>query len=431
MKEIKIKDIKEFNKKYKKNKMNKVIENAITNNGVKEVTLNQEVLNDNKMIFNIELPVSKKTDQKNSGRCWCFAGLNMLKYNIASNMNIDIEEFNLSANYLTFYDKLEKINTIYEEILSLKKYDFDTINDLKICEYDEGGHWEFFKELVKKYGLIPEDNMKENTTTENSDIANEIMDSKVKKDIYTILKYKKEKKKKEEMEKLIKKLLSDNYTLLCKLFGEPPLTIKLEYKDKNNNLINEELTPQEFYNKYCTIDLDEYISIGSIDMYNKEYYKKYERKLGESVFNNSRGEFINLPKSELKELVIKQLKDDIPVWFACESTKMCSRDNRIFDTKIYNYEDIFSFKPLTITEGLNLHYYTCSHAMSFVGVHIDKEKIIRWKVENSWGDGYYIMNDNYFDEFVMQVVINKKCLSPKQLKILDTKAIPVKPYDPI
>ena len=432
MKNISIKDIKDFSVKYNKDKNNKVIENAITNNGINEVALNRDILNENKMFFNIELPESKRMDQKKSGRCWCFAGLNMLKHNIANNMNVKVEDFNLSANYLTFYDKFEKMNTIYEEVIALKKDDFDTLNDLKITEYSEGGYWEFFKELVKKYGIIPVEYMKENKVTETSQIANEVIDAKIKRDIYTILEAKKEKK---DLDRLTKKLMSENYTLLSKILGEPPQTIKLEYKDKDNNIIMKDLTPQEFMKEYLTINLDDYVTVGSIDMYNKEYYKKYIRKYGESIFDISKSEFINLPKKELKELVIKQLKDNEPVWFASEVTKMCSRVNGILDTRIYDYEELFNFKPLTISEGLNLHYYECCHAMSMVGVHIVKNKPIRWKVENSWGDannkGYFIMNDNYFDKFVMEGIINKKYLSQDQLAILKQTPIEMRVDDPV
>ena len=435
MKNISLKDIKKFREEYGKDKNNKIIENAITNNGVNEVALNRNILNENKMVFSIELPESKHMNQKKSGRCWCFAGLNFLKYNIAKNMNVKIDEFNLSANYLTFYDKLEKMNTILEEVIDLDKYDFDTLNDLRITEYDEGGYWEFFKELVKKYGVIPIDYMKENTVTEASDLSIQIIDSKMKRDIYTIIDARNKKKSRADLEKLTKKIMTENYRLLSKLLGEPPISINLEYRDKDNKLITEELTPQEFYKKYCDIDLDNYVSVGSIEMYNKEYYQRYIRKYGESIFNKSKGGFINLPKKELKELVIAQLKDGEPVWFASEVTKMCSRDNGILDTRIYDYEELFDFKQLTTSEGLNLHYYSCCHAMSMVGVHIVKNKPIRWKVENTWSDeknkGYFIMNDNYFDKFVMQGIINKKYLNQKQLQVLDLKPIEIKPYDPV
>jgi bleomycin hydrolase len=434
MKKITIKDIKQFSKKYNKDKNNKLIENAITNNGVNEIALNRSVLNENKMVFNIELPESMRYDQKDSGRCWCFAGLNFIKHNIAKNMNIDLEKFNLSANYLTFFDKLEKMNTIIEEVINLKDDSFNNINRLKILDYDEGGNWEDFKRLIEKYGIIPIDYMKENVTTESSDLVNKIIDLKIKRDVYKIISFKKSKNVK-DWNSLTKGMVEENYILLAKLLGEPPNIINLEYRDKRKKLINKKLTPQEFFIKFCDINLDDYVVVSSIDMYNKEYYKKYVRKYGESINKKSESTFINLPKKELKKLMLRQLKNKEPVWFASEINIMCSRDNCILDTRVYSYEDLFNFKILTSSEGLNFLTYASSHAMCMVGVHLIKNKSIRWKVENSWGDnknnGYFIMNDNYFDKFVMQGVINKKYLNAKQLKILDSSPIDIKPYDPI
>ena len=434
MKQIKLEDIKSFRKTYNKDKYNKIIENAITNNGVNEVALDQNILNENQMVFNIKLPKSKIRDQKASGRCWCFACLNFLKYNIANNMNIKIEDIELSANYLTFYDKFEKMNSILEEVLSLKKYDFDILNDLEITNFFEGGCWNFFKDLIQKYGVIPASYMRENKVTEGSAVAREIINAKVKRDIYTLLEAKKKKKTKEEIEKLTKKMMSDNYTLLCKLFGEPPEKINLEYMDKDSKLVSQKLTPQEFFKKYCTINLDDYVTVGSVEMYNKEYYKRYERKVGESVFGLGKDEIVNIPKDEFKELVIKQLKDNSPVFFGAEVTKMFNLINGIFDTRIYNYEELFDFKPLTQEEGLNLKYYKCCHGMCMVGVHLDKNKPVRWKVENSWGEkdtkGYCVMNDNYFDKFVMEATINKKYLTAKQLKAAESKPIDMDASDP-
>ncbi len=434
MKQIKLEDIKSFRKTYSKNKYNKIIENAIINNGVNEVALNMDVMNENQMVFNIELPKTKIRDQKASGRCWCFASLNFLKYNIAENMNIKTEDIELSANYLTFYDKFEKMNSILEEVLELKKYDYDILNDLQITNFFEGGCWNFFKGLIQKYGVIPASYMRENKVTEGSNAANQILNAKVKRDIYTLIEAKTKKKTKEELEKLTKKMMADNYVILCKLFGEPPEKIKLEYKDKDSKLISKKLTPQDFFKKYCTINLEDYVTVSSVDMYNKEYYKRYERKVGESVFGLGKDEIVNIPKDEFKELVIKQLKDNSPVFFGAEVTKMCNVTNGILDTRIYNYEELFDFKPLTQAEGLNLHYYKCCHGMSMVGVHLEKDKPVRWKVENSWGEertkGYLVMNDNYFDKFVMEATINKKYLTPKQLKAVESEPIDMDADDP-
>ena len=243
------------------------------------------------------MPDSKRANQKKSGRCWCFAGINMIKHDMAKNLNIKLEDIDLSVNYLTFYDKLEKSNTIYENIISLEKDDFDTINELKIANIEEGGYFEYFRSLVKKYGVIPSSYMPENATSENSSELLIVYDEKVKKDIYELLKAKKDGKTKEKLEEMTSKMLEENYIILSKMLGEPPLEINFEYRNKDNNVTSKKLTPQEFYHRYSTLNLDDFIQIGSLKMYNKEYYKKYRRKYEHNIYNEGIMEFINLPLS--------------------------------------------------------------------------------------------------------------------------------------
>ena len=434
MKEISLDNIKKYHEEFNSNKWNKIISDSIITNGINNTCFNSKVLTENQNVFNIELPDSKRANQKKSGRCWCFAGINMIKHDMAKNLNIKLEDIDLSVNYLTFYDKLEKSNTIYENIISLEKDDFDTINELKIGNLEEGGYFEYFRSLVKKYGVIPSSYMPENATSENSSELLIVYDEKVKKDIYVLLKAKKDGKTKEKLEEMTSKMLEENYIILSKMLGEPPLEINFEYRNKDNNVTSKKLTPQEFYHHYSTLNLDDFIQIGSLKMYNKEYYKKYRRKYEHNIYNEGIMEFINLPLTEFKSLIISQLKDSIPVWFGAEVKKMRNQTKGILDTNAYNYESVFNFKRLTQEENLNLHAITLAHAMSFVGVHIIDDKPIRWKVENSWGDqdnkGYFIMNDNYFNEFVMSAVIKKDYLNDKQLKLLDQEPIMLDPDDP-
>ena len=434
MKEITLTNIEEYQEKFYSNKQNKLLSDSIINNGINKTCFNSQVLTDNQNVFSIELPESKRLDQKKSGRCWAFAGINMIKHDIAKNLNIKPENIDLSVNYLTFYDKLEKSNTIYENIVSLEKYDFDTLNSLKILNLEEGGYFEYFRELVKKYGIIPSSYMPENATSEDSYSLMIIFNEKIKRDIYKLLEAKKKKTSIKAMEEMIETMVEENYIILSKMLGVPPTKILFEYKDKDNKIVSKELTPQEFYNCYCTLNLDDFIHVDSLKMYNKEYYKKYYGKYKDNILNKGVIEFINLPLVEFKELAIAQLKDNIPVWFGAEVKKMRNQEKGILDTNSYNYEDVFNFKMLNQEENLNLNAITLAHAMSLVGVHLVDNKPVRWKVENSWGDkdnkGYFIMNDNYFDEYVMEIVIKKDYLTEKQLELLNQEPIELGPEDP-
>lgn len=434
MKEISLNQIKKYRNTFYSDKSNKIISDSIINNGINKTCFNSGVLVEDQNVFNIELPDSKRLDQKNSGRCWAFAGINMIKHDIAKNLNIKPEDIDLSVNYLVFYDKLEKSNTIYENIISLEKYDFDTINKLKIINLEEGGYFEYFRELIKKYGVIPSSYMPENATSEDSRSLMIVYNEKIKRDIYILLEAKKQNKSVKEMQTMTEKMIEENYIILSKMLGTPPLEILFEYKDKDNKVVSKKLTPQEFYNHYCTLNLDDFIPIASMKMYNKEYYKKYYSKYKDNILGKGVLEFINLPLNEFKELAIAQLKDNIPIWFGAEVKKMRNQEKGILDTNSYNYEDVFNFKMLNKEENLNLNAITLAHAMSLVGVYLIDNKPVRWKVENSWGDkdnkGYFIMNDNYFDEFVMEIVIKKDYLTEKQLKLLDQEPIELGLEDP-
>lgn len=195
------------------------------------------------------------------------------------------------------------------------------------------------------------------------------------------------------------------------------------------------MTAKEFKNKFLTLNLDDFVSIGNLPMYNKEYYKIYSKKYLGNVHKNSYASFLNLPIEDLKEVTIKQLKDGIPVWMGAHIRKFRDKKSGILDIRLYNYNETLEFNPLTKEEALNLHDIEMHHAMTFCGVHLLENKPISWKIEDSYGDkekinGYYIMNDNFFNEFVLSVVIDKKYLSNEQLKLLEQNAIDIDVEEP-
>ena len=149
--------IKRFSEDYNKNSINKIIENSITENGIEKSCIDRKIIEENQPIFNIELPDSKRYDQKDNFRCWIYSGLNLIKYDMAKNLNIDLKKFSLSSNYIAFFDKLEKSNNTYENIINVKNTDWEYINKEDIIEncVKEGGHWQWFVAIVNKYGLMP------------------------------------------------------------------------------------------------------------------------------------------------------------------------------------------------------------------------------------------------------------------------------------
>lgn len=433
--QISIEEIKMFSKKYNEDTQNKVIEKNITEKGLEAACISGEVIKENERIFNIELPDCKRQDQSESHRCWIYAGLNTLKYNISKNLNIDINELDLSTNYIAFFDRLEKANKAYENAINLNNLDFDYINKENIFRYagSEGGRWEYFVAIINKHGLVPRNIMPDTFETKNWEKLERVYTEKVVKDVLKLLKLKEKNISIDELRKIKERFIGENYSILSKILGEPKYEFTYEYKDINNEEQKiENITPLQFKEKFLSLKVEDFVSIGNVPMYNKEYYKIYRKKYMGGVGN---AEFLNLPINEIKELVINQLKDSIPVYMGVNITKFRDDKSGVLDTRLYNYKEMLGIESLTKEEALNMYNIRYHHAMIFCGVHLVNNKPIRWKIEDSYGDkekfnGYYIMNDNYFDEFVINIVIDKKYLNEKQLKGLEQEPIEIEGEEP-
>ena len=436
--EINLNQIIKFSKTYNQNEMNKMVEKEISKKGIREALIDKEIIKENKHTFNIELPDTKRQDQEKSHRCWIYAGLNTLKHDIAKKLNINVYDFELSSNYIAFFDRLEKSNKAYENAINLKQIDFDYINKENIFRYcgNEGGRWEYFQAIVNKYGVVSKSVMPDTYESNDYEQLERIYTEKIVKDILKIFKLKEENISINEIRKTKEKFLEENYSILSKILGEPKSTFTYEYIDVNNKKqILEEITPLQFKEKFLKLKLEDFISIENMPMYNKEYYKIYKKKYIGYTIENSSARFLNLPIDEIKELVIKQLKDNIPVFFGVNVTKFKDNKSGVLDTRLYNIKEKLGIDTLTKEEALNMYNIRFHHAMIFCGAQIEENTPVRWKIEDSYGDkdrynGYYIMNDNFFDKFVINVIIHKKYLNTKQINALKQNSILIETEEP-
>lgn len=420
MKNIELKDIELFSKKYNQIQENKPIEENIKKYGLNKVCINKEIIKQNPASFNLELSETKRYDQKNSLRCWAFAGINVIKRNMANNLNIDIMDFELSDNFITFFHRLEKTNTTYEKIINTKTVDATKIIKKGILEdpINETGNWQTFVEIVKKYGLVPMEVMPITIEGEDAKRVNNLYAETVRKNALLLLELKKQNKPKEEIRKQKMKMLNENYEFLSKVYGEPVKTF--DYKYIKN------ITPNQFVEKYLSIDIENFLFISNVPEWNRKYGQKFRDFKYINIYKMKYVEFLHISSKELKDLAIKQLKDNIPVMVGIYTKKFADNESGVLDTRLYDFEKLVKYKKLSKEDGMSVGDINLHHWMTITGVHIENEKPLRWKVEDSYGDkekfnGYYIMNDNYFDEYVFTVIIHKKYLSKKQLELYNQK----------
>ena len=310
--EITLDLIKQFSKNYNSNSINKIIENSITENGILKSCISKNIVNENQPVFNLELPENKRYDQKDNYKCWIYAGLNLIEYDMSKELNINLADFELSNSYIAFFDKLEKSNNAYENIINLNNVSWENIEKEKFLYncVNEGGYFSYFVAIVNKYGLMPYRYMPDVYESLKANNITALYMDKVKKDCVKLIKEKNKGSSIEELQTLKKKYLEENYTFLSKVLGEPVYKFDYEYEDKEGNyIIYKDMTPLIFKEKFLKINLNDFVCIGNLPMYNKEYYKKYREKYAGNVYQKSYVEFLNLPTVEIKDLVIKQLKE--------------------------------------------------------------------------------------------------------------------------
>lgn len=429
----------EFSTAFSSNPVNHIAMNAVTSAGLLAASKNPMAQRESRHSYSISLEQGEITNQKQSGRCWMFAALNTFRFEVMKNLNL--KTFELSQNYTLFYDKLEKSNYFLESIL--ETLDEPTqgrlISFLLSAPLGDGGQWDMLCNLVRKYGVVPKEAMPETVASSATREMAAALTRKLREDACRLRKAYADGFTLDELRKKKEAMMEEIYRILCICLGEPPKTFDLEVTDKDDKFIRDtNLTGTAFFEKYVCLNLDDYVSLINAPTADKPYHRSYSVKFLGNVKEGCPVRYLNLPIEELKKAAIAQMKDGSPVWFGCDVGKDSSRDEGLLDTNTYQTD-----KLLGVTFGMNkaerLEYgeSLMTHAMVFQGVNLDEEgKPNRWRVENSWGDapgkkGYYVMSDEWFDEYMYQIVVNKKYLPDSYIAEYDSEPIMLEPWDPM
>lgn len=429
----------QLEKRFDENPRNRMAMNAAVSCGICASSRNYVTEREIPHEFSISLEQGAVTNQKRSGRCWMFAALNCMRFQVIKKQNL--EDFELSQSYPLFYDKLEKANYFLESILDTldEPTDGRLIAHLLAAPLNDGGQWDMLCSIVEKYGLVPKTAMPESVSSSATQEMVSYMTEKLREYACVLRKGHKAGKSMEQLKKEKEAMMETVYRMLCISLGKPPRTFTFEYRDKDGNFHREEnLTPKAFYEKYVGLRLDDYVSVINAPTEDKPFYRSYTVQYLGNVKEGRPVKYVNLPIEEMKQAAIAQLKDGEPVWFGCDVGKRSFRDGGLMDTGIYDVETLFDTDfPMTKAERLEYGQSLMTHAMVFQGVNLDENgKPDRWRVENSWGEeagkkGYFVMSDRWFDEYNYQVVVNKKYLSSKALEAYEKEPVRLNPWDPM
>ncbi len=410
--------------------------NAILKNGIGAVALDHEAAFRMTHTFSHEIETGPITNQKQSGRCWLFAGLNVLRVDIAR--KIDLKEFELSESYMMFWDKLEKANYFLESILATSHEPANgrLVSWLLSGPLQDGGQWDMFVNLINKYGVVPQSVMPESFHSSQSMMMNRILTSKLREDAARLrhASGKSLAALREEKDRM----MAEFYQMLCHFLGEPPEVFDFEYRDEKKSYHSDRgLTPRAFYTRYVDRVLDDYVSVINAPTEDKPFNHPYTVQYLGNVVGGREVLYLNVEAKTLRDLAVAQLKDNEPVWFGCDVGKMMDRERGSLDPEQYNFTAALDVElEMSKAERLDYGDSLMTHAMVFMGVNLVDGEPNRWKVENSWGSetgnkGYYVMSQKWFDEYMYQVVVNKKYLPSYLITALSKTPTPLAPWDPM
>ena len=422
---------------------NKALQLAIASNDIDALVRNPQLKGLNKkdlQSFSVETPKQSIHNQKSSGRCWMFSGLNVLRSNFAlQDKQKRIVEF--SQDYLFFYDQLEKANLMLQGVIDNAKKPLD---DIRLQFFfknpiNDGGTFCGVADLAEKYGVVPQSAQPETYSSENTSRMAKILKSKLREYGLELRRMTNEGKDKKVIEKRKGEMLAKVYNILVLTLGEPVKEFTYQFRDKDGNAVGEakKYTPMEFYKETVGGKLN-----GSFIMVmndpRHEYWKTYEIEYDRHTYDGHNWTYLNLPMEEIEKLAIASLKDGRKMYSSYDVGKQLDRKLGYLDVDNFKYETLFDTEfPMTKAERIATFESGSTHAMTLSAVDLDKKgNPVKWKVENSWGEdsgmnGCIIMTNRWFEEYMFRLVVNKKYASEKVKKAAESKPTLLSPEDPL
>jgi len=471
----------EFRSAFDKNPKNQFSQNVVTKHDPLEACLRRKTLETTNHVYTHKTEeVKPVTNQKSSGRCWIFACLNAMRIPFIKNKSLD--DFEFSQNYLFFWDKVERSNyflhTIADSYRRSPKEDVGgRLVDFLLTSagqpISDGGQWDMVVNLVEKHGLMPKKCFPEAFSCESSGRMNAILRSKLREFALDIHSHIDRVGADDDasVKALIKEQMKTVFRIVSICLGMPPKSFTWEYTDKSkkyNKVAN--ITPQDFYHEHVkpVFNLSEKVCLVTDPRPSNPTGKTYTVDCLGNVVDGKPTVYNNQPVETLIELAAKSIKAGEPVWFGCEVGKHMASKQGILDLEAHDYQLVFDTKVnLNMTKAQRLIYgESCmNHAMVLTGVSIVNDdgeavtngdcgangggggggsdesaplggQVTKWRIENSWGEdrnekGYLTMTNDWFHEFVFEIVVDKKFCSQQVLDVYKQEPIVLPAWDPM
>ena len=422
---------------YEDNAYDKAISNALAGTSIATLAINADNAAMIDTHFSDRVRTKGITDQKSSGRCWLFTGLNVLRAKMIDKYGLPGMEF--SQSYLFFYDQLEKANLFLQGVIDTRELPFEDrkVDWLFSNPLSDGGQFTGVSNLVSKYGVVPAEAMPETYQANNTSQMANLLKLKLREDGLELRKAYEKGSNKNALQKMKVAQLSEIYRMLALCLGEPVKEFEWTRCDKENNIVSRKTyTPKSFYDEFIGEDLENnYVMIMNDPC--REYGKVYEIDYDRHVYDGHNWLYINLPVERIKEMAIASIKDNVAMYFSCDVGKFLNRSKGVLDIANFDYESLMGVKfGMDKKERVQTHASGSSHAMTLIAVDIVDGEPVKWMVENSWGPasgykGCLIMTDEWFNEYLFRLVVEKKYVPEDILKMLEQTPEQLPAWDPM
>ncbi len=416
----------------------RLLQNAVGTTTVDDVALDRTVVTQTEPSMSHLIDDWAATDQQKSGRCWLFAGTNLLRVGAAARLGV--KDFEFSQNHLLFWDKMEKANHWLESILGTADRDVDdrTVAHLLSTPAEDGGQWNMFVALVRKHGLVPKVAMPETQSSGDTQRLNRALATVLRQGARDLRERAGTSMSPEDLREVKTEVLSAVHRILAIHLGSPPERVYWQWKDKDNDFHREGwLTPLDFARRYVDLPLEDYVCLVHDPRPASEVGRTYTVEHLGNVVDAPPVVYLNVDMDLLKRLTLDSLVDKQPVWFGCDTQKMSHSGLGLWDVRLYDYDAVYDVETTMTKADRLLHHGTLmTHAMLFTGVDVVDGVPRRWRVENSWGDGrgdkgFWTMNDNWFAEHVFEVAVRRDRLPQELRAALEQEPVRLPAWDPM
>ena len=424
--------LKEISAAYEGNAADKALRNALNSTPINVLATSTDRIAMIDTHFSNQVVTKGRTDQKSSGRCWLFTGLNVLRSRMIQKH--DLGAFTFSQNYLFFYDQLEKANLFLQGIIDTRDLPLEdrTVDWLFQNPIGDGGQFTGVSNLVMKYGVVPSDAMPETLSANNTSQMRSQLATKLREDGLAL-----RAAKPKEVQALKVKMLKEIYRMLALCLGVPPTEFTWARYNSKGEFVSEKVyTPKAFYQEFIGEDLENnYIMVMNNPAV--EYGKVYEIQYDRHVYDGQNWVYLNLPIEKIKEMAIASIQDNTALYFSCDVGKFLDRPRGVADLNNFDYESLMGVSfGMDKKQRIQTHASGSTHAMTLIAVDLKDGKPVKWMVENSWGassgwQGNIIMTDDWFNEYMFRLVVEKKYVPADVIALMNQKPVLLPSWDPM